>query len=93
MEYIHIREDGSVDYQHDDALMNSMYHNVVGMGPGYGEVHVPQLAIVPAGNTHQGVPDDTTNELRQAVDRYWREKHLPWIQKRSAEFLAVASNG
>jgi pimeloyl-ACP methyl ester carboxylesterase len=87
MDYVALRDDGRVEFHHDDELMNHIYKAVwPRRDPEYGKVKVPMLAIVPDGNYHQGVPLDATDELRRAADRYWAEKIRPWIRLRTAVF-------
>lgn len=86
-----IREDGTVQNQHDDALMNRVYETVwLGRDPEYGQVEAPMMALVPAGSYHQGVPAGATEELAQAADRYWRAKIVPWVRQRTEAFRQAA---
>jgi pimeloyl-ACP methyl ester carboxylesterase len=91
LDRVTIQDDGRVEFHHDDELMNRIYGTVVlGPGPEYDQVTAPMLAIVPDGKTHQSVPLDATDELRQAADRYWGEKRRPWIRQRTAAFRQAA---
>jgi pimeloyl-ACP methyl ester carboxylesterase len=87
MDKVTIKDDGHLEFHHDDELMNRIYQAAwSSRNPEYDKVEAPMLAIVPDGNFHQGVPLDATDELRQAADRYWEEKLLPWIRQRTEAF-------
>jgi len=54
--------------------MNHIYATVwPHRDPEFGRVAVSMLAIAPEGNTHQSLPLDATDELREIADRYWAE--------------------
>ena len=87
MDKVTIREDGHLEYRHDDELMNDIYAQTwATRNPEYERVEAPMLAIVPDGSFHPGVPLDAPDELRQAADQYWRQKLLPWIRQRTETF-------
>jgi pimeloyl-ACP methyl ester carboxylesterase len=87
MDKVTIKDDDSLEFHHDDELMNRIYQAAwSSRNPEYDKVEAPMLAIVPDGNFHQGVPLDATDELRRAADRYWEEKLLPWIRQRTEAF-------
>jgi pimeloyl-ACP methyl ester carboxylesterase len=91
MDKVTIQHDDHLAYHHDDALMNSIYAETwATRNPEYGNVRAPMLAIVPDGNFHPGIPQDAPDELRQAADRYWRTKLLPWIRQRTETFRRAA---
>ena len=86
LEYATIKDDGRIKDRHDDSLMNRLLFTVMSLDPGYGQVEAPMLAIVPDGEFHPSVPPDAPDEFQQAADQYWKEKHLPWIRKRTEAF-------
>lgn len=91
MSKVSVKDGGGLESHHDDELMNRIYHDVwPARDPRYDEIRAPMLAIVPDGHAHQGVPLDATDELRQAADRYWEERILPWIRQRTAVFRHAA---
>ena len=91
MERVTVQDDGSLEFHHDDALMNRIYRETwLTRCPEYDQVTAPMLAIVPDGKTHQACPPDAAEEFRQAADLYWRAKIRPWIQQRTAAFLHAA---
>jgi pimeloyl-ACP methyl ester carboxylesterase len=91
LDRISIREDGSIENHHDDALMNQIARAVwPSRDPEYGQIGAPMMALVPDGRYHQGVPLDATEELRQAADRYWQERILPWLRQRTEAFRQAA---
>lgn len=91
MSKVTLRDDGSLEFHHDDELMKRIYSAAwPSRNPEYGKIEVPMLAIVPDGSFHQGVPLDATEDLRQAADQYWEERILPWIRQRTATFLQAA---
>jgi pimeloyl-ACP methyl ester carboxylesterase len=91
MDKVTIRDDGRLEFHHDDELMNRIYREVwPSRNPDYARVEAPTLAIVPDGNFHQGIPLDASEEFRLAADRYWEEKLLPWIRQRTAAFRQAA---
>lgn len=91
MDKVSVRDDGRLDFHHDDGLMNCIYRTVwLSRNPEYGQVKAPMLAIVPDGQHHQAVPPDAEEELRSAADRYWIERRLPWIRQRTEVFCAAA---
>jgi hypothetical protein len=51
--------------------------------PDYRAVRAPILAIVPAGRENPFVPHDASTELRQAANRYWVDRYLPWHRRRT----------
>jgi len=70
MEKVTVGADGSLEFHHDDALMDRIYHDTwSARHPEYDQVSVPMLAIVPDGETHQACPLNATDEFRQAADR------------------------
>jgi pimeloyl-ACP methyl ester carboxylesterase len=92
MEKVMVRDDGHLEFHHDDRLMNHIYQEVWPLRkPEYDQVKAPMLAIVPDGKHHQAVPSDATEVLRCAADRYWIEKRLPWIHQRTEVFCQAAS--
>jgi pimeloyl-ACP methyl ester carboxylesterase len=91
MERVTIKDDGRLEFHHDDALMNRIYQAVWSFRqPGYDKVQAPMLAIVPDGNFHPSVPLDATEELRRDADRYWAEVLRPWIRQRTETFCQAA---
>jgi pimeloyl-ACP methyl ester carboxylesterase len=91
MEKVTVKEDGRLDFHHDDALMNHIYKTALASpAPEYEKVEVPMLAIVPDGRFHQAVPSDATAAFRRSADQYWNEKLLPWIQQRTRAFQKAA---
>ena len=91
MDKVTIRDDGRLEFHHDDELMNCIYRGVwPARHPDYARVEAPMLAIVPDGSYHQGVPLDAKEELRLAADRYWQQVLLPWIRQRTAVFCRAA---
>jgi pimeloyl-ACP methyl ester carboxylesterase len=87
MDRVTVNADGSLNYCHDDELMNHIYRTVWPYrNPEYGQVAAPALAIVPNGDYHPGVPLDAAYDLRQAADEYWRDVLLPWIRQRTETF-------
>jgi pimeloyl-ACP methyl ester carboxylesterase len=91
MDKIRIKDDGSLEFDHDDELMNQIYREVwPARNPDYARVEAPMLAIVPDGKTHQAVPLDASEEFKLAADHYWQEVLLPWIRQRTAAFRHTA---
>jgi pimeloyl-ACP methyl ester carboxylesterase len=91
MDKVTLRDDGCLEFHHDDELMNRIYREVwPTRNPDYARVEAPMLAIVPDGRYHQGVPLDATEEFRLAADRYWEAVLLPWIRQRTAAFRRAA---
>ena len=87
MDRVTVNADGSLNFRHDDELMNHIYRTVwPSREPEYGQVAAPALAIVPIGDYHPGVPLDAADEVRQAADEYWRGVLLPWIRRRTETF-------
>jgi hypothetical protein len=87
MDKVTVKDDGRLEYHHDDALMNRIYGAAwLSRNPEYEGIEAPMLAIVPDGSYHQGVPLDATDELRRAADQYWQGKLLPWIRRRTDAF-------
>ena len=87
MDRVTVNADGSLNFRHDDELMNRIYRTVwPSRNPEYAQVAAPALAIVPNGDYHPGVPLDAADELRQAADEYWRGVLLPWIRRRTETF-------
>lgn len=87
MDRVTVNADGSLNFCHDDELMNHIYQTVwLSREPEYADVAAPALAIVPNGDYHPGVPLDAADELRQAADEYWRGVLLPWIRRRTETF-------
>jgi pimeloyl-ACP methyl ester carboxylesterase len=90
MDKVTVEADGSLQFHHDDELMNRIYRTVwPTRHPEYDKVAAPMLAIVPSGDYHPSVPMDATDELRRAADEYWRGILLPWIQQRTEAFRQV----
>lgn len=92
MSKVTIKDDGSVEFHHDDELMNSIYAEAwSSRNLEYDRIEAPMLAIVPDGDYHQSVPlDDATDEFKRAADQYWAKKILPWIRQRTTVFLRSA---
>jgi pimeloyl-ACP methyl ester carboxylesterase len=91
MDRVEVKQDGRLEFRHDDGLMNRIYQAVwPDRDPEYDRVQAPMLAIVPDGSFHQAVPLDASDELRQAADRYWVEELLPWIRQRTETFRQAA---
>ena len=91
MDKVTIKADGSLDFHHDDDLMNHIYSTVWPFrNPEYDKVAAPSLAIVPNGDYHPSGPLDATDELRRAADEYWRGVLLPWIRQRTETFRQAA---
>lgn len=91
MDRVSINSDGTLDYHHDDELMNQIYQECwLSRDPEFTEIEVPMLAIVPDGDYHQLVPLNATDELRQAADQYWLAKNRPWLRQRTAIFRQQA---
>jgi pimeloyl-ACP methyl ester carboxylesterase len=91
MDKVTVKDDGRLEYHHDDALMNRIYGAAwLSRNPEYDRIEAPMLAIVPDGSYHQGVPLDATDELRRAADQYWQETLLPWIRRRTEAFRQAA---
>jgi pimeloyl-ACP methyl ester carboxylesterase len=86
-----LRDDGRLEFHHDDALMNRIYRDTwPNRHPAYAQLAAPMLAIVPDGDHHQGCPPGATPALRHAADRYWVRKIRPWIRQRTAAFCQAA---
>ncbi len=91
MDKVTIQDDGRLEFHHNDGLMNRIYQAAwFSRDFDYDKIEIPMLAIVPDGNPHPHVPLDATDELRQAADKYWEEKYLPWIRQRTAAFRQAA---
>jgi pimeloyl-ACP methyl ester carboxylesterase len=91
MDKVTVKDNGRLEYHHDDALMNRIYGAVwPSRNPEYEGIEAPMLAIVPDGSYHQSVPLDATDELRRAADQYWQETLLPWIRRRTEAFRQAA---
>lgn len=91
MERVTVQAGGSLDYHHDEEIMNRIYRSVwPSRNPEYAYVTVPMLAIVPDGETHPGVPLDATGALRQAADAFWNQVLHPWIRQRTEAFRQSA---
>jgi pimeloyl-ACP methyl ester carboxylesterase len=91
MDKVTLRGDGHLEYHHDDALMNRIYHETwSSRRPDYAQVRAPMLAIVPDGDFHQSCPPDATPELRRSANRYWKSTLRPWIRQRTEVFLQAA---
>jgi pimeloyl-ACP methyl ester carboxylesterase len=91
MDRVTVQADGSLEFHHDDELMNRIYRSTwPSRDPEYGRVTAPQLAIVPDGDYHPSVPPDALAELRQAADEYWRAVLLSWIRRRTEVFSRAA---
>jgi pimeloyl-ACP methyl ester carboxylesterase len=91
MDKVTSKDDGRLEFHHDDELMNRIYREVwPSRNPEYARVQVPMLAIVPDGDFHQAVPLDATEEFKLAANRYWDKKLLPWIRQRTAAFRQAA---
>lgn len=91
LERVTVEDDGQLVFHHDDELMNRIYRTAwTSRNPPYGQVEAPMLAIVPDGETHQSIPLDATDELKQAANRYWQERLLPWIRQRTEVFRQAA---
>lgn len=91
MSKVTVKDDGGLEFHHDDELMNRIYKEAWSCrNPEYDRIKAPMLAIVPDGNYHQSVPLDAKDELRRAANYYWQEKILPWIRQRTAIFLQAA---
>ena len=91
MSKVVVKDEGDLEFLHDDALMNRIYRAVwPSRNPEYDRTKAPILAIVPGGDFHQSVPLDATDRVRRAADQYWRERILPWIRQRTAVFLQAA---
>ena len=91
MSKVTVKDGGRLDFHHDDGLMNRIYEKTWPCrNPAYDRIEAPMLAIVPDGGYHQSVPLNATDEVRQAANRYWQKKILPWIRQRTAVFLQSA---
>ncbi len=91
MDKVTSKDDGRLEFHHDDELMNRIYREVWPFwNPDYPRVEAPMPAIVPDGDYHQAVPLDATEEFKLAANRYWDKKLLPWIRQRTAAFRQAA---
>ena len=48
------------------------------------------LAIMPTGHYHPSVPLDATDDIKNAANKYWQERVLPFIQETIKSFRQVA---
>jgi pimeloyl-ACP methyl ester carboxylesterase len=90
MEYITIKDDGSVKDSRDNELLNGIYLDIWSQLPDYSEVDTMMLAIVPDGDYHPSAPLDAADELQAAADQYWMDTLRPWIRARTAAFQQEA---
>jgi hypothetical protein len=86
MEYITIKDDGSVEDTRDNELLNGIYLDIWSQLPVYREADVPMLAIVPDGNYHPGTQLDATDDLRKKADQYWKDTLRSWIRAQTSAF-------
>ncbi len=58
--------------------------------PAYGDVKVPQLALVLGGTEHPFLPRDATKELTRAANAYYAARFVPRIKRRTELFRQTA---
>ncbi len=54
--------------------------------PDYAAVQAPMLAVVPMGRSNPFLAEAASEQLREAANRYWVDRFLPRVQRRTQRF-------